>query len=107
MIDLAPLLRGLSVVVVGRGYKTAVLLGLGVALGLEVLGLARGRRLGSLYSRHCLVEMSPIGPCGYATGVEFVAHLSRASGFSQVVAAIRWQFRATTCFSLAWTLRVR
>src|SRR4051794_37199923 len=80
MIDLAPLLGSL-VVVIGGGRM--VILGLGVAFGLEALGLVPGRPHGTFFSRHCLEETTPIGPRGYATGVEFVAHLSRAGGFSQ------------------------
>ncbi len=112
MVDLAPLLRGLVVVVSsssrgggsggGRWHDgRMVILGLGVAvgLGLGVLGLDGARPLRSFYSRHCLVEPTPIGPCGYATGVDFVAHLSRACGFSQQLEMIRWHFRST-CFSL-------
>ncbi|KAK0626984.1 hypothetical protein B0T14DRAFT_124053 [Immersiella caudata] len=93
MIHLAPLLGGL-VLVISR--RRLVILGLGVAFGLGVLGLVPGRPLRSFYSRHCLVEPAPIGPCGYATGVEFVAHLSRASGSSQQLETIRSQFRGTS-----------
>jgi len=93
MIHLAPLLGGL-VLVIGGGRL--VILGLGVALGIGVLGLVPGRPLHSFYSRHCLVEPAPIGPRGYATGVEFVAHLSRASGSSQQLETIRSQFRGTS-----------
>ena len=73
MNHLAPLLRGLVFIMGGRRM---VILGLGVVFGLEVLGLVPCRPPCSFYSRHCLVEATPIGPCGYATGVEFVAHLA-------------------------------
>lgn len=102
MTDLAALLGGLVVggvvvvlvvllLVVGR--RRMVILGLGVALGLDVLGLIPGGPLHGFGCRHCLVDSSPIGSRGYATGFEFVAHLSRAGGFSQQVATIQCQFR--------------
>ena len=84
MIDLAALLRRLLHLVCGRRM---VILGLGVASGLVVVldprlfavGLLRG-----FCSRHCLSSVgAPIGSGGYATGVEFTAHLSQASGSSQ------------------------
>lgn len=102
MTDLAALLGGLvvgGVVVVlvvlllVVGGRRMVILGLGVALGLDVLGLIPGGPLHGFGCRHCLVDSSPIGSRGYATGFEFVAHLSRAGGFSQQVATIQCQFR--------------
>ena len=95
MINFAPLLGGLVVVI---GSRRMVILGLGVAFGLDVLSLVSAGCLGRSYSRHCLMEVTPIGRRGYATDVEFAAHLSRASGFSQQPETIRWKFR-TAYFS--------
>lgn len=82
MIDLAPLLGVLVGAVLGG--RRMVIFGPGVvAFGLDVLGFIPGRPPHCFSSRHCLVESDPIGSRGYATGVEFAAHLSKAGGFSQ------------------------
>lgn len=83
MIDLAALFGRLLHIVCGRGM---VILGLGVASGLVVLGprLFAVGLLRGFCSRHCLSSVeAPIGSGGYATGVEFTAHLSQAGGSSQ------------------------
>jgi len=97
MIHLAPLLAGGPVGVVG-GRRTLIA-GLGLALGLGGIGLVPGGPLHGCGCRHCLVDAVPIGSRGYATGVEFAAHLSRADGSSQVLATIRWPFRRSGCCS--------
>ena len=100
MIDLAPFLRG-CVGVLGGGRM--VILGPGVAFGLGVLRLVPGGALHGFGCRHnCLVDWAPIGSRGYATGVEFAAHLSKAGGFSQC-ASRRFDGRSDTPASLAWT----
>ena len=91
MIDLAPLLGSLVGIISAGGV---VILGLGVAFRLWPLGVSPACPLHSCCSRHCLVDRPPIGSRGYATGVEFVAHLSKAGGFSQKLETIRPLFRS-------------
>lgn len=90
MIDLAALLGRLLHIVCGRGM---VILGLGVASGLDdvlgsrlfAVGLFRG-----FCSRHCLSSVeAPIGSGGYATAVEFTAHLTPGR---RLLAGGWWQF---------------
>ena len=90
MIHLAPLLGRPVGVVCSRRM---LIPGRSLALGLEELGVASACPVHGFVCRHCLVDAVPIGSRGYATGVEFVAHLSRADGSSQQFVTIRWRFR--------------
>jgi hypothetical protein len=96
MIHFAPLLGG-PVRAVGR--RCTLIVGLGFVLGPGGSDLAPGRPLHGFGCRHCLVNAAPIGSRGYATGVEFAAHLSRADGSSQVLVTVRWLFRRSGCCS--------
>ena len=98
MIHLAPFLGSPLVVVCGR---RALILGFGcLVLGFGGLGLAPSCPLHSSSCRHCLEDAVPIGSRGYAAGVQFVAHLSRADGSSQQLARSRGQFRRSGSASL-------
>jgi hypothetical protein len=90
MIHLAPLLG--SPVGIVCGWRTPIL-GLGLALGLGGTAFVPARPLHGFGCRHCLVDAAPIGSCGYATDVEFAAHLSRADGSSQSLETIRGLLR--------------
>ena len=97
MIHLAPFLVRGPVDVVG-GRRTLIV-GLGLALGPGGRVLVPGGPLHDFGCRHCLVDVVPIGSRGYATDVDFAAHLSRADGSSQVLATIRGPFRRSGCCS--------
>jgi hypothetical protein len=81
------------------GGRCTLIVGLGLVLGPGGFALAPGRPLHGFGCRHCLVGTAPIGSRGYATGVQFAAHLSRADGSSQVLVTIRWRFRRSGCCS--------
>jgi hypothetical protein len=95
MIHLAPLLVGGPAGVVSG--RCTLIVGPGLAPGPGGLAFVAGRPFHGFSCRHCLVDAAPIGSRGYATGVEFAAHLSRADGSSQVLATIRWPFRRSGC----------
>jgi hypothetical protein len=104
MIHLAPLLVWGPAGVVGG--RCTLIVGPGLALGPGGFAFVAGRPLHGFSCRHCLVDAAPIGSRGYATGVEFAAHLSRADGSSQVLATIRWTFRRSGCWSECFVVLV-